>query len=87
MKQQAIANTPLWLYYYPLLLRYAGYIIKNRDDAALLVKNVLYTQYSLYGLQHNNTTRRILKADTLHSCQLYLQLKIFNGAPVTIPFK
>ncbi|MGG9964079.1 hypothetical protein [Ferruginibacter sp. SUN106] len=87
MKQQAVENTPTWLYYYPLLLHYATRIIKDQDTAAVLVKRVMYAQYSIDGLQKTTTTRHILKADTLNSCKLYQQLQIFDCSPVKLPFK
>jgi hypothetical protein len=80
-----VENTVAWLYYYPLLLRYANWILKDNNATVLLVKKVLYDQYVLDGLQESGPLRQLLKTDTLHRCYFHTQMQVFDRSPVKLP--
>ncbi|MGF2411947.1 hypothetical protein [Ferruginibacter sp.] len=87
MQINGIENTAAWLYYYPLLLRYAKRIIKDNAAALLLAKKVLCDQFIIDGLQESAKLRQLLKTDMLHRCCCHTQMQVFDRSPVKLPFK
>ena len=87
MQTHGMENTASWLYYYPLLLRYARRIIGDQDAATLLVKKVLADQYIMDGLQPGDGLRHSLKTDTLHHCCCHTQVIIFDRPPIKQSFR
>ncbi|MBS1511655.1 MAG: hypothetical protein JST86_12490 [Bacteroidetes bacterium] len=87
MQMVSKENTAAWLYYHPLLVRYARRIVNDQETAAVLVKKVLADQFVLDGLQETERLRQLLKTDTLHSCCCYTQVQIFDRSPVKLPLR
>jgi len=87
MQIDGIVNSAAWLYYYPLLLRYARRIIKDNDAAISLAKKVLQDQFIIDGLQESEMLRQLLKTDTLHRCCCYTQSQVFDRSPVKLQFR
>lgn len=83
----SMENTAAWLYYHPLLVRYARRIIGNNDEALVLVKKVLMDQYLLDSLQLSAQLRDLLKTDTLHRCCCHTQMQVFDRSTIKLPFK
>ncbi len=83
----SMENTTAWLYYHPLLVRYARRIINDEEAATVLVKKVMVDQFVLDGLLETEQLRQLLKTDTLHRCCCYTQVQIFDRSPVKLPFK
>lgn len=87
MQTDGIENTAAWLYYYPLLLRYARRILKDNAAALLLVEKVLQDQFIIDGLQESAQLRQLLKTDTMHRCCCHTQIQVFDRSPVKLPFR
>jgi len=65
-------------YYDPLLQRYARRLIQNEEAAAVIVQDVLETQFQINGLVPAKHLRQVLKTDVLNRCFFWLQSKIFD---------
>lgn len=83
----SMENTAAWLYYHPLLVRYARRIINDNEAAKILVKKVLADQYVLDGLQESAQLRDLLKTDTFHRCCCHTQMQVFDRSTIKLPFK
>ncbi len=87
MQKVGIENTYAWLYYQPLLVRYARRIIGDHEAAVLLVQKVLADQYQLDGLIESAQLHDLLKADTLLRCSYHTQMRVFDHSINKLPFK
>jgi hypothetical protein len=72
----------LWTvaYYDKLLQRYARRVINDTAVAAIIVKEVLESQYDLNGLVPAKHLRQVLKTDVLNRCYYWRQSQIFDKA-------
>lgn len=77
MKQSAIIDHALYRYYYPILLRYLTYMLKNRDEAAALANEILQEQLAIDTWENAILKRRLKQALQLYS-YYYMQARIFN---------
>jgi hypothetical protein len=76
----------LWVvsYYDKLLQRYARRVINDAGMAAIIVKEVLETQYDINGLVPAKHLRQVLKTDVLNRCFYWKQSQIFERSSVRI---
>ncbi len=85
MKRSTLYSTEAFIYYCPLLHRYARRMLHNNLAAASLVVEVLQ-EYIHYPAQPpGRQLRQQLKAAVYNQCQYTIQADVFNRSPAGIP--
>ncbi len=72
---------------FPLLKRYANFIIKDKTIVTKLVTQVLEDQYEIDRLMPSPHLRQVLLTDTRNRCICYMQLQIFDRSVIKVPVR